>query len=317
MKCELNESRVLKNKGISAILSCWLRKPVYIRDLEQLKVQIQQVFDRLLSLNRGFQILFSENEPIGTKFMIHKFHLFVDGDFCSSIRVITRDSKFVAFVSTFSDKCYSYISKYFDRNTSLEPKIEKIDADADSNAAPGQKYIPYFVIYRILGQPSVDLNTWRLSLRGLVKNEINLSYEQLRSMPQQKLISDFHCVTGWSVKNREWEGIEASYLADLASVKSEAKWVFIKSLDGYTTVLPVEDFLSDDSLLVLKLDGKILSYEQGFPVRLFIAHLYGWKGAKWVEEITFTDKYADGYWEALGYHERGNVFLEERFKKKL
>ena len=28
----------------------------------------------------------------------------------------------------------------------------------------------------------------------------------------------------------------------------------------------------------------------------------------------FTDKYVEGYWEKLGYHPRGNVWLEERFK---
>ena len=27
-------------------------------------------------------------------------------------------------------------------------------------------------------------------------------------------------------------------------------------------------------------------------------------------------EYQDGYWESLGYHERGNVWLEERFKSE-
>jgi DMSO/TMAO reductase YedYZ molybdopterin-dependent catalytic subunit len=31
--------------------------------------------------------------------------------------------------------------------------------------------------------------------------------------------------------------------------------------------------------------------------------------------IEFIEKYVDGYWEARGYHERGNIWLEERFKK--
>ena len=30
--------------------------------------------------------------------------------------------------------------------------------------------------------------------------------------------------------------------------------------------------------------------------------------------LEFTKEYRDGYWEAMGYHERGNAYLEERFK---
>ena len=47
---------------------------------------------------------------------------------------------------------------------------------------------------------------------------------------------------------------------------------------------------------------------------IFIPHLYGWKGAKWIHRIVFIKDYINGYWESLGYHVRANVWLEERFK---
>ena len=76
----------------------------------------------------------------------------------------------------------------------------------------------------------------------------------------------------------------------------------------------MEDFISEDSLLVLKNNDKPLTLEQGFLARIFIPHLYGWKGAKWVSTIIFRKHYVGRYWEALEYHERGNVWFEERFK---
>jgi DMSO/TMAO reductase YedYZ molybdopterin-dependent catalytic subunit len=62
------------------------------------------------------------------------------------------------------------------------------------------------------------------------------------------------------------------------------------------------------------MSGKPLDTLHGYPARLLFPHLYGWKSAKWISRVVFTDKYTDGYWEALGYHPRGRVEYEERFK---
>jgi DMSO/TMAO reductase YedYZ molybdopterin-dependent catalytic subunit len=84
--------------------------------------------------------------------------------------------------------------------------------------------------------------------------------------------------------------------------------------DGYTAPVPLEDAMVEDSLIALKMNGKPLAIEQGFPARPFIPHLYGWKSAKWVTIIEFLHEYEDGYWESHGYHQRGNVSNEERFR---
>lgn len=179
---------------------------------------------------------------------------------------------------------------------------------------PGQKAIPNFIIYRILGQPEVDLNYWRLRIGGDVSNPLTYTYDELLEMIDTSYVSDFHCVTGWSVRNVVWEGVSLRKLVTKAQPSKGVEWVYVKSLDKYTTVIPYDDFLDDRSLIVLRINGRPLSVEQGFPARIFIPHLYGWKSAKWVAEIIFTKEYKDGYWEALGYHHRGNVWKEERFK---
>ncbi|MEM4311569.1 MAG: sulfite oxidase-like oxidoreductase [Nitrososphaerales archaeon] len=180
---------------------------------------------------------------------------------------------------------------------------------------PNQRFALRWAIYAALGVPEIKLEDWRLKVTGLVENPLSFSYVELIQSPLMvKLVRDFHCVTGWSIANVNWEGIPIKALADKARVKPETKWVMFYCADGYTTPIPLEDALVEDSLIVFKMNGKPLSIEQGFPARPFIPHLYGWKSAKWLTEIEFLKDYVDGYWEMYGYHERGNVWDEERFK---
>jgi DMSO/TMAO reductase YedYZ molybdopterin-dependent catalytic subunit len=78
--------------------------------------------------------------------------------------------------------------------------------------------------------------------------------------------------------------------------------------------VPLEDAMVEDSLIAFKMNGRRIPEQQGFPARPFIPHLYGWKSAKWLTEIEFLPDYKDGYWEKFGYHERGDIWSEERFK---
>jgi len=182
--------------------------------------------------------------------------------------------------------------------------------------APGQFYAKRFAIYSALGVPRIKLETWRLLVSGLVENELNLPLEELQRLLQVRLTRDFHCVTQWSIKDVAWEGVQFRELARLAKVRAEASWVMFHCADGYTTPVPLEDAMAEDSMIALKMNGEPLPVEQGFPARPFIPHLYVWKSAKWLTKIEFIRNYRDGYWEARGYHERGSVSNEERLKER-
>jgi DMSO/TMAO reductase YedYZ molybdopterin-dependent catalytic subunit len=180
---------------------------------------------------------------------------------------------------------------------------------------PGQKYIKNFIYYACLGVPDVDLSSYRLSVTGNVKSALSLSYPELQKLATKQVERDFHCVTSWSIKGTVWEGIPMKELFDKAGVLEGTSWVMFVSLDGYTTPVPYEDATDPESIVAIRLNGKELSIEMGFPARPFIPHLYGWKSAKWLTEIQLLKEYKDGYWEERGYHERGNIWEEERFKQ--
>ena len=183
-----------------------------------------------------------------------------------------------------------------------------------ASTPPGQSFAKRWAIYAALGVPEIKLDTWRLSTKGLVDKELSLSFDDLQKLPQVQLKRDFHCVTSWSIRDVVWEGVPFRALVKLTGVKADAQWVMFHCADGYTAPVPLEDAMVEDSLIAFKMNGKPIPVQQGFPARPFIPQLYGWKSAKWLTSVEFLREYEDGYWENFGYHERGNIWDQERFK---
>jgi DMSO/TMAO reductase YedYZ molybdopterin-dependent catalytic subunit len=74
----------------------------------------------------------------------------------------------------------------------------------------------------------------------------------------------------------------------------------------------LEHFLAEDSLVAVLHDGEPVSLEHGGPARLILPRLYAWKSARWVAGVEFVEKDWPGFWEANGYHMRGDPWREER-----
>ena len=177
---------------------------------------------------------------------------------------------------------------------------------------PGQFWGHRFVIYTINGVPDIGEDRYSFELFGLVERSLSITYSELSEMAKDTLHADFHCVTRWSMRDNEWKGVMFSALAEKARIRGDAAFAFVYSLDGYTTVIPLENM--DGAIIALELNGEKLSDGQGAPARLVVPSLYGWKSAKWVNAIELISEYRDGYWEERGYHERGDFNTEERFK---
>jgi DMSO/TMAO reductase YedYZ molybdopterin-dependent catalytic subunit len=64
-------------------------------------------------------------------------------------------------------------------------------------------------------------------------------------------------------------------------------------------------------------EGEPLPAEHGGPARLLVPHLYFWKSAKWIQRIDVFDRDIAGFWEQLGYHDRGDPWREQRYQGDL
>ena len=106
----------------------------------------------------------------------------------------------------------------------------------------------------------------------------------------------------------------ASWWSWAGGAQPQAHYVTVYGHDrGWTTNLPLQDFLADDALVAFLHDGEAISPEHGGPARLIVPRLYAWKSAKWVAGVELTEKDQPGFWEANGYHMRGDPWTEERY----
>jgi DMSO/TMAO reductase YedYZ molybdopterin-dependent catalytic subunit len=116
----------------------------------------------------------------------------------------------------------------------------------------------------------------------------------------QKLVT-LDCVEGWSVKIL-WEGLLVKDLLNEAGIQPNARVVIFHAHDGYTTSLPLNFLLDNNTLLAYKMNGVTIPPARGYPFQLVAEQKWGYKWIKWVTEIEISDDVNyRGYWEKAGY----------------
>jgi DMSO/TMAO reductase YedYZ molybdopterin-dependent catalytic subunit len=163
--------------------------------------------------------------------------------------------------------------------------------------------------------PRIDLATWSLRIGGNTRDgeSLSLSWADLISLPQTVVRADHHCVSRYTTLDLLWSGVAARTIIELAPPADDVEHVLVSAARGYSSNIRLEDLSSSRALFATHLDGEPLTPEHGWPVRLILPHLYGWKGPKWVGAIDYQ-RYPDrGFWEQRGYHFTGDVWREERY----
>ena len=185
--------------------------------------------------------------------------------------------------------------------------------DGNPKIPPGQRVVENWPVLDLGVQPKIELEDWSLTISGLVKNPKMFSWKEFMAFPQVDDVSDFHCVTTWSRLDNNWRGVRFSDIANYCGPLPQAKYVYIKAYDAYSTNLPLEEAMKYDVLLVHQWEGQPLTTEHGGPVRMIAPQLYAWKGAKWIGEIEFRDYDELGYWEQRGYSNTAEPWLNDRY----
>lgn len=180
------------------------------------------------------------------------------------------------------------------------------DTRRENRIPAGQTRTRKWPVLDAHGTPDIDFAAWTFAVDGLVENSLQWSLDEFMQLPAVKVFADFHCVTRWSRLDNVWGGVSTREIARVVSIKPEAKFVIAFGYDrGWTTNLPIEHFLAEDSLIAWSHDGQPIPSEHGGPVRLIVPQLFAWKSAKWVKGIRFLESDKAGFWEEGGYHMRG------------
>ncbi len=189
----------------------------------------------------------------------------------------------------------------------------KYPEDVAKRVPPGQRLVKTWPVLHFGPIPAFDEAEWRFEVSGLVDRPYTLTYAELKALGPVEVQADMHCVTGWSTLDNTWTGVPFRVIAERAGVKQEAKWVIARCEHGYTSDLSLEAMLDDDVLVAWAHDGRDLSPEHGFPLRLVVPKRYAWKSAKWLRGFEFTAHNVRGFWETRGYHIHADPWREERY----
>lgn len=147
-----------------------------------------------------------------------------------------------------------------------------------------------------------------LRLDGLVESPLDLTYAQLRALPQTGRTVDFHCVEGWSVQDVPWSGVAFADLLAKVRLKPGATHAVFHSLsptksrvegtDHYIESFPLSELLRPElnCLLALDLEGAPLPHDRGAPARVVAPFDLAYKSIKFVNRVEFTDHSVPGWW---------------------
>lgn len=205
------------------------------------------------------------------------------------------------------------------RRREEEQKFEK-----QGRLPPGQSLTQKFPVLHYGPTPSFNPATWDFRVWGEVEEEVRWMWDEFNQLPRTKLVMDIHCVTRWSKFDTEWEGVSLRTLVEQGLIKPKptARFVMQHAEYGFTTNLPLEVMLSDNFLMATHYNGEPLTPDHGYPLRGVVGYIpsrddlvvpYFWKGAKWLRGLEFMREDRRGFWEQAGYHNRADVWKEERF----
>jgi sulfane dehydrogenase subunit SoxC len=158
--------------------------------------------------------------------------------------------------------------------------------------------------------PEADESSWRLSVAGLVRTQLELSMADLRSRPSVTTPVTLECAGNgrarlaprpisqpWiteAIGTAEWTGTPLRPILEEAGIGGDAVELVFRGADhgiqagvehDYERSLSVEDAMRDEVLLAYAMNGDPLLPQHGFPLRLVVPGWYGMTSVKWLSAI--------------------------------
>ncbi|MGX9883190.1 molybdopterin-dependent oxidoreductase [Streptomyces sp. NPDC002276] len=188
-------------------------------------------------------------------------------------------------------------------------------ADADRRIPPGQRHVHGWPVSHYGPVPRFRPDRWNLRVHGATADgtEHSWTFDELAPLPHVTVVADLHCASGPTSTDHEWYGIPATALLDLVPPAPEVTHVMAWAEYGYSANLRLTDFTASGTLLATHHNGEPLTAEHGFPLRLVVPHLYGYKSPKWLRAVEYLTEDRRGFWEERGYHNIADPWKEQRY----
>lgn len=161
---------------------------------------------------------------------------------------------------------------------------------------------------------------WTLSIDGAVPKKLKWDIDEVMKFasPEERIYRH-RCVEGWSIVV-PWIGFSLSEVIKRAQPLGKAKFVEFTSINDpiqmpgqrqrilewpYTEGLRMDEAMHPLTLLCFGMYGGSLANQDGAPLRLIVPWKYGFKSAKAIVKISFTDKQPNTTWNEANAHDFG------------
>ena len=166
----------------------------------------------------------------------------------------------------------------------------------------------------------LPVRPWSVAIDGMVETPFEIAIDDLLAkMPLEERLYRHRCVEAWSMAV-PWSGFPLAALVALARPQAGAKYLRLESFSNpeiaegqladwypwpYIEGLTLEEATHDLAFMVTGIYGKPLPMQNGAPLRIALPWKYGFKSAKGLVRITFTDERPVSFWEELQSSEYG------------
>ena len=187
----------------------------------------------------------------------------------------------------------------------------------------------------------IDLDTFKINIKGHIKNEIELSVAELKKDFEQVEVnavvqcggnsrSSFTPIPGgiqWgsgAMGCAKWKGVRLKDILNKAGLLKTSEWISFQGLEkqaydktpSFIRELHIDE-INDDIIVAYEMNGEDLPYLNGYPVRLVIPGYYSDSWTKMLSHITVTDKYRHYFYMDKGYRIADNKTESETPKNRV
>lgn len=163
----------------------------------------------------------------------------------------------------------------------------------------------FYINGKNVTDPLLLTQDWELSVTGLVRNPLILTYTQLLTMPRTNLYATLRCVDnpvdGHLMSTAYWSGVLLTNVLAPAQPLSEATSIVFHAADQFAEPFALAEPSYESALLAYAMNGETLTQAHGAPVRVLLPGWYGFRNVKWLQEIELVAGPVDGYWERNGW----------------
>jgi DMSO/TMAO reductase YedYZ molybdopterin-dependent catalytic subunit len=132
-----------------------------------------------------------------------------------------------------------------------------------------------------------NINDYRLTIDGLVDTPLTFTYESILQYPSVTKRVLLDC-PGFFTENNEWTMVPLEELLSQVGLQPSASKVIFHASDsmgGYKVELPLSEITRDGVYLAYLKDGQVLTYNDGYPLRIVVTEMIGQYWVKWLDHI--------------------------------